>query len=241
MALVAIHTVVDVSANISVVGVRVSFGVAIRALESAVVARIGMAGGADPVSIAVVGGEPSVIENGAQPTCGRMAGGAGRGETSGDVVGIIGSLIVGFVTAVAVGRQSGVVVVYVTVGAGDAGVRTGQRERRVVVIEGRWGPCGGAVADVALLREADRNVIRIGRTLEVFEVAANAGGRGQIVVAVGMALSTLQIGVRSGEREAGGRMIKGRGSPISGAVADLTLLREARGDVIRVGRPLVIL
>ena len=87
-----------------------------------------MASGADPVGIPVVDVEPGVIENGTQPTGGRMAGGAGRGETSGDVVGIIGSLVVGLVTAVAVGRQSGVVVVHVTVCASHAGVRTGQRE-----------------------------------------------------------------------------------------------------------------
>jgi hypothetical protein len=96
------------------------------------------------------------------------------------------------------------------------------------------------VADVALLREADRNVIRIGRTLEVFEVAANASGRGQVVVAIGVALGALQIGVRTGEREAGSRVVEGGRSPIGGAVADLALLRESAADVVRVRGALII-
>ena len=241
MALVAIHAVVDISADISMVGVGVSFGVAVRALKNAVVTCVGMAGGAYPVGIAVVYVEPGVIENSAQPTGRGMAGGAGRGETSGDVVRVIGSLVFGFVTAVAVGRKGCVVVVHVTVCASHARVRTSQRERCVVVIERGRGPGGRVVTDVALLREPDRNVIRIGRTLEVFEVTPNASGAGQVVVAVRMALGALQIGVRSGEREAGRRMIERGGSPIGGAVADLALLREARRDMVRVSGALVIL
>ena len=65
----------------------------------------------------------------------------------------------------------------------------------------------------------------------------SAGGRsgGQVVTAGGrgMALRALHTGVRIGEREPGGRMIKGGVRPTGGVVAGGALRhRKARGDVI---------
>ena len=65
----------------------------------------------------------------------------------------IRSLILGLVTAVAIGRHRGVVVVDVATGTCHGGVGTRQREAGVVVVEARWSPSRRAVAYLALLRE----------------------------------------------------------------------------------------
>ena len=99
------------------------------------------------------------------------------------------------------------------------------------------------MANVALLREADRGVIRIAGALIVLKMAADAGGVGEVVVAVGggMTLAALHVGVRSGERPAGGGVIEGSRGPVGSAVADFALLRESAGDVIRAGGSLIVL
>jgi len=54
--------------------------------------------------------------------------------------GTVRSLVFGLVTAVAIGRHRGVVVVDVATGTRHGGVGTGQREAGVVVVEARWSP-----------------------------------------------------------------------------------------------------
>ena len=83
------------------------------------------------------------------------------------------------------------------------------------MIEGRAGPRRGAVALLASLRESGTDVVGIGRALEVFQVAADAGRvrAGQIVVAVHVALCALHAGVRPGQRESGRRVIEVRAHP----------------------------
>ena len=81
MAVVAIHAVVDVTANTLVSSVGVRLGMAVRALENAVVTGIGMAGGAHPIRPAVIGRKPSVIEGCIQPAAGRVTSDAGRGKS----------------------------------------------------------------------------------------------------------------------------------------------------------------
>ena len=83
-----------------------------------------------------------------------MTGLAGRREACRDVIWIRRALVNPFVTRVAIGRNTGVVVVDVTAGAGHAGMCACQREWCVVVIEARRNPRRGGVADFALLREA---------------------------------------------------------------------------------------
>ena len=78
-------------------------------------------------------------------------------------------------------------------------------------------------------------MVRIGRALEIFQVAADAGGirARQVVVAIHVALRALHGRVRPGQREAGGRVIKGRAGPRRRVVALGTGLREAGTDVVR--------
>lgn len=155
MTAVAIHAVVHIAADTLVLVVGLIFRVAIRALEDAVVAWIGMADGAHSIRSAVVGVEPCVIEGRAQPAAGGMASCAARRETCRDVVWIRRSAVILRMAAVAIGRQRRVVVIHVAAGTGHVSVRAGQREAGVVVIERRLGPRGGVVANVALLREPD--------------------------------------------------------------------------------------
>ena len=127
-----------------------------------------------------------------------------------------------------------VVVVDVALHALDAGVRSRQGESRGRVIKRRARPGGRAVALLASLREARSDVIGIRRSLEVFQVATDASRvrAGQVVVAVHVALRTLNAGMRAGQRKAGGVVIESGARPGRGAVTLLTSLREARSDVI---------
>ena len=59
------------------------------------------------------------------------------------------------------------------------------------MVETCWAPCRRAVTDFALLRETRGNMVRVIRSLEIIEVAANAGRIGNVVVPVGMALAAL--------------------------------------------------
>jgi hypothetical protein len=114
MALVAIHAVVHVSVDVAMIPIRVRLRVAVRALEDTVISRIRVAGGADSVRVAVIHGEPSVIESGSQPTGSRVASGAACWESCRHVIRTIRSLVLRPVTAETVGRDCGVVVVHVT-------------------------------------------------------------------------------------------------------------------------------
>ena len=74
-------------------------------------------------------------------------------------------------------------------------------------------------------------------------VAADAGSISDVVVVIDVAVGAGagRHGVRAGEREAGFRVVKGRGIPGGRAVADVAGLGEALLRVIRIVRVLVIL
>jgi len=141
-----------------------------------------------------------------------------------------------------VGRQRRVVVVHVATGTGNGGVSAGQRETRVVVIERCLGPGGRVMADVTLLREPDRHVVRIIGVLKVGKVAGHTCRvRQSVCIAAGMALAALQRRMPTGQRPASRGMIEARLSPRGCVVTDFALLGEAHGNVIRIGRSGVIL
>jgi len=62
----------------------------------------------------------------------------------------------------------------------------------------------------------------------------------QIVIAVHVTARACNRRVRACKREPGCRVIEGCTRPVRGAVALLASLREARRDVIRIGRALEI-
>lgn len=121
-----------------------------------------------------------------------MTGGTSRRETSRHVIRIVRRLVVRLVAAETVGGNRGVVVVHMTTGACNRCVRAGQGETGVVVIETRRAPGCGAMAHIALLRKARRNMVRVVRVVEIIQVAADAGCVRKVVVPVRVALAALQ-------------------------------------------------
>jgi hypothetical protein len=192
MALVAVHAVVHIAADVSMIAVGVRLGVAIRALEDSVGRRIGMTRRTYAIRIAMIHWEPRVVESRAQPTGGGVTGSTSGRESSRHVIWVVRSLVIGLVTAETVGGDCRVVVVHVTACAGYRCVSTGQRETCVVVIETCRAPRRRAVTDFALLRETRGNMVRVVRSLEIIEVAANAGCIRKVVVPVRVALTALQ-------------------------------------------------
>ncbi len=213
MTLIAVWTCVNIIADAIVIVVSLCFGVAIRALKDCVIRRIRMACRAYAVGIAVICREPCVIESSSLPACGGVASRAGRRETGRLMVRIGRARVIRFVTRIAIGRHGRVVVVHVAIGAGNSGVRPGQRERGVVVIEARRLPCSRVVAQIAGLRESRLHVIRTSGRIEIIQVAGRAGRIRQVVVAVDVALRALQIRMCPGQREAGGVVIECRSVP----------------------------
>ena len=88
-----------------------------------------------------------------------------------------------------------------------------QRETRGRVIESGIRPGRRAVAGFASLRHSSLHVVGIGGALVVLQVARDAGGVGQVVISIDVALRTLQRDVRACEREAGLSVIEGRVCP----------------------------
>src|ERR1035441_6677755 len=90
-----------------------------------------------------------------------MADRTSGGKSSREVIGIVGACVIRLVAGIAVGRQSCEVIVFVTGCAWHCDVCAGQRERGLVVVEGRCGPGRGVVASGAGGGEPGSNMIRI--------------------------------------------------------------------------------
>lgn len=125
MALIAINAVIHVAAYAAVARVGRSGGMASGALKDRIVAGIRVACCTDTLGVAVTNGKPGVIERRPCPCRGRVARLTSGREPGGQVVRIVGSLIVRFVTAVAVGRETRIVVVHMAARAEHAGVGPG--------------------------------------------------------------------------------------------------------------------
>jgi len=117
MALVAVHAVVYIAADVPMIAIGVGLGVAVRALEDGVVRRIGVTRRTYAICIAVIHREPRVIESRAQPTSGGVTGGTSGRESSRHVIRIVRRLVVRLVAAETVGGNRSVVVVHMTAGA----------------------------------------------------------------------------------------------------------------------------
>ena len=95
-------------------------------------------------------------------------------------------------------------------------------------------PGSRAVTDIALLREAGRNMVRVIRVLKISQVAAHASRGRDVVVAIHMALAALQPRVGTRQGPPGGRVIEGSGVPVRRGMADLALLWESGRGVVRI-------
>jgi hypothetical protein len=200
MALIAIHTVVDISAEVRVLEIgRVPAPVALRTLENQVVRGISMARSAHAVGIAVIHGEIGVIECCAGPGCRRVAGGTSCREPGCRVSRIRCGVVCCRVATVASDWQRRIVVVHVAARTGNRrGVIASQWECSRVVIENRAGPDCRGVASLASLGEPDLHVVRSGRGRVFIQVARNAGCHGDAVVVVDVAASASNRSVKTG-------------------------------------------
>jgi hypothetical protein len=77
------------------------------------------------------------------------------------------------------------------------------------VVERRRHPGRGVVAHFALLREPRLNMVWVGRSVEIRQVAGGAGRIVQAIISVDVALRTLQWDMRPGQRKPGPCVIKG--------------------------------
>jgi len=94
------------------------------------------------------------------------------------VIGIFGARKIGFVAAITVGRNSRIVSTHMATGARHRKVKPSQRKRWFAVIERRWLPTSGRVAEGARCWEARCHVIGVRGAVEVLDVARGAvGGR----------------------------------------------------------------
>jgi len=108
-------------------------------------------------------------------------------------------------------------------------MESGQRKSGRRVVKGRIEPVGRAMALLTGLREVGLHVARIRRSLEVLQVAGDAGVAGQVVGTRRteggvVALRALQRGVESGERKSGGGVVERAVAPVVGRVALLAAL-----------------
>lgn len=122
-------------------------------------------------------------------------------------------------------------------------MHAGQRERGVVVIENSVSPQHRVMTQLAGGREPNRDMVdRRRRIVVVRLVAADAGGAGNVVIAVDMAIGALtrRHGMRSRQCEAGSGMVEYRIRPQHRVMALLAGLREPRRDVVGIRRRLII-
>lgn len=215
MACVTIDAVVHISVHVRVIKVG---GIATAvaggcATEYRVIGGVSMAGRADRVCIAMVGGEEGVVtarQGSGHPRRSGVAGDAGCGPSRGSVVGIRGPREICLMAGVAVGRSPSEDIIDVAKGAGHGGVRAGQRERCAVVIEGGPGPGRCGVAGIASGGEACCCMRGIRGSVIVCLVATVASGGKRSVVTGGasVALHALHGCVEPCQRECRGGVIE---------------------------------
>ncbi len=103
------------------------------------------------------------------------------------------------------------------------GVRSGQGELRVIVIESGRLPCSGAVANCAVVVKIVLHVIGIADAGEIRFVAGVTISRCS-GIAVTVTIHTLNRRMSSGQRELGAVVIEGGGLPGSGTVANHAIM-----------------
>ena len=140
----------------------------------------------------------------------------------------------------AVGPEAGVLSTDVALRALHGGVLSGERERRVVVIERCALPLRGGVARLARGREASGLVGRICRPVVLRHVAAGAVGSEARILAANVTLRALHRGVLSGQWKSGGAVIELCSLPLGGRMANLTIGWEAAALMVGVRRAVIL-
>jgi len=250
VTLVTIDAVVHIARHVVVLEViRVVAAVTAGALEHGVVVGIQMACRANVIRVAVIGRELRVlcvIECGAGPGGRVVAGLAGGREELRlrRVTRIRRVVVIGLMAADARDWQRRVVVVHVAVSA-DArrnDVRTGQRERRVVVIKRGVGPDRRVMAKFARSREARGCVRRVRSARVILLVArvAECAVQRVVIVCVAVGAGARRDDVRTCQLESRAGVIEDAVGPENRVVAAFARRREVRRDVIHRRRGIVV-
>ena len=115
---------------------------------------------------------------------------ASLGEIRGDVVRIRGALIILEVAGDASCGIQTVIIVDMAIRALPWGnrVQSGERETRAAVVKGGIGPVGGGVALITGLREIRGDVIGIGGSLVILQVAGHTRPTREVVIIVDVAI-----------------------------------------------------
>lgn len=147
-----------------------------------------MARGTNAIRVAVIGREPGVVEDCAQPRSGVMACLTSGREPRRNVVWVVRSLVIRLMAAVTSRWQRRVVVVHVTLRTGDVHVKARQRKRCQVMIKRRLQPRRGVVTHLASVRETRRGMWRVVGRVVIRHMTSRAGRIGQVVIPIHMAL-----------------------------------------------------
>ena len=229
VALVAINAVVDISRYLIVLEVvRVVSAMTSSALEHRIVIGVRVAGRADSARIAVSDGERRVlrvVKRRPRPCCGvvtRLASGWEKLRLR-RVTGVRGVVVIRLMAPDARRRQRREVVVDVAIGTLPRRhrVRTGQGERRVVVVKRGIGPYGRVVTKFTGGRETSGRVgwiVRSGIIRLVARVTQSAIQR-IVVVLVAITAQARRHRMRTGQGESSGGVVESSIRPGDGVVA----------------------
>ena len=134
-----------------------------------------------------------------------------------------------------------VVPIRVALAALQRSVRTRQGPTRGCMIKCCRRPRRCVVANLALLGEARRDVIRVVGSPKILQMATYASGVADVVVAIQVTLGALNARVRTSKRKSRLRVIECRRHPRRGGMTHFARLRYSRGRMIRIRRSLIIL
>ena len=218
-----------------------------RARQVVVIVDVAIRAGARRHRVRTRQGESggAVVEGRARPVCRAVALIAGLREVGRHVVRIGRALVILQMAGHAGCAVQAVVIVDVAIGAGPRRncVHAGQRESSRAVVESRARPVRSAVALIAGLWKARRDVVRIRRALVILQMAGHAGSAIQAVIVIRVAVRAHsgRHRVHAGQRESGRGMIERTVGPLHRVMAILTSSGEPDcGVSYRAGRVVVI-
>lgn len=171
-----------------------------------------------------------------------MAGGAGGWETTGNVVGIGSFIEVRHMAGDAVGRKASPLAAHVALRAWHGQVRSRERKlREGGMVEAGAAPGDGCMAGEAIVGQVEHQVRWIRTRIEIFLMAGEACSRSRLEVVIEVAGAAIQLGVRSGESEAGeAQVVKLSTGPGIERVATLACGGKVQGAMID-DRSLIVL
>jgi hypothetical protein len=157
---------------------------------------------------------------------------AGLGEAGRKMVRIAHRFINSSVATVAIHGRSRVSSTDVTTHTSDGSVGPSQGEAGLAMIKYRSFPLCGAMAGLTILREPGGSVIRIGRGIEVLQMASDARGAQSGVLAAAMAIAASERNMGARQWKLGLRMIKLGSQPGRRRVAQRAILRESASHMV---------